>query len=154
MMNARTETAPSTPITWHLGLHRAPESLPPSLEIERSGRTLSIFRLDPAAQSLEFPVSFDRFLERLNGEGAYVEGDGSFVWRQGKGVAAPLLDGNAFDGAVALRHVEFKGRGGREAFERMFRLVDWPQVGLVVSIVEEGLMMTAETFLSACVEAD
>jgi len=132
----------------HLGLHRAPRTAVARRPQVWHGESVLVFECTPQEQSLEFELTFDAFLDAVTNLGnAYVEGDGSFVWRPVLRPDGTFFEGNAFDGEQALRYVELKGRGTRADFARLLTTLGWPQIEIMVQVVEDGMMLPVETVM-------
>lgn len=136
------------PALHHLGLHRAPVVDVVRRDLLWQGATVSAYVPTPAQQSLEFELSFEAFLDAVTNLGnAYVEGDGSFVWRPVLRPDGAFFEGNAFDGEQSLRYVELKGRGARRDFERLLETLGWPRTEIMVQVVADGLMLPVEAVM-------
>lgn len=81
---------------------------------------------------------------------AFVEPDGSFVWRGGAGWQ---VDGNVHerDGRVLL--ADLKGTCPEPAFDRLLEAFGWPGQPLAMQLVREGVWLDEQTFRRRAVAA-
>jgi hypothetical protein len=94
-----------------------------------------------------FPVTFEQAeaslaaLPRL-----FIEPDGSFVWVADDAQRLWQVDGNLYDRNDRLLYVEVKGSCPGAAFDRLLRVVGWPDVPLAFQLVREAVYLDEAGF--------
>lgn len=127
----------------HLMLHRRPASVSEGCSITIAGYELATVTVTPQQQSEPFSISFEVAVERLAElSQMFVEPDGSFVWVAASGAELGWqLDGVVNDRANRVVSVEVKGTCPRPQFETLLRVFDWPEVGLLVQLVQAAAFL-------------
>jgi hypothetical protein len=133
---------------FHATLHAAPAICPAKIRREINGQVINV--LDIAAEELaanQFSCSFEEVASRLDAlDRMHVEPDGSFVWVSGSDEPHWQIDGNLYDRAGKLQHVDLKGSCTLERFDELLRGLGWPQQQLVFQLVSSGLVVDEQEF--------
>lgn len=122
-----------------------------------TGRTIAVAGVDcetlaiPSEDATLFEVSFETACEGL-GElpRLFIEPDGSFVWTGDSPQGAWQLDGNLFDRAERLCHVECKGWAPAERLDAFLKCLGWPETAVVFEHVAAGVLLSEDTFRGLC----
>lgn len=97
-------------------------------------------------------IGFDEAIARLSAvERLYAEPDGSFVWACSRGSGASpggwwQVDGNVSDREGRVLLVDLKGSCPAEEFDRLLRLVGWPEQPLMMQLVRSAVFVDEPTF--------
>ncbi len=77
---------------------------------------------------------------------AFVEPDGSFVWRGGQGGRDWQVDGSIHERNGRVLLAELKGHCPEPEFDRLLSALGWPGRSIVVQLLREGVWLDEKTF--------
>lgn len=134
-------------LSFEISVHpRSPSARAAAPHADRLGEwpTLAMPREDAA---VPMNLSGDDCLAALARlDRAFVEPDGSFVWRGDQGGRSWQVDGSIHerDGRVLL--AELKGHCPEPEFDRLLAAFGWPGQAMAVQLVREGVWLEEEVF--------
>ncbi|MCA9179195.1 MAG: hypothetical protein KDB14_32260 [Planctomycetales bacterium] len=103
---------------------------------------------DGQGRPAPLPCHFDEAFERLEAlPRMFIEGDGSFVWRE-----SAQWDGELIDGGPSLQCVELRGAGGAAELRRLLTCLSEDWGGLLIESVRDGRWSLAAEFLDTLEE--
>lgn len=134
-------------LSFEISLHpRPPAARTAVAYTDRMGDwpTLSIPR-DEAAMPMQ--VAGDDCLAALARlERAFVEPDGSFVWRGEHGDRGWQVDGTIHERDGRVLFAELKGNCPEQEFDRLLAAFGWPAQGVAMQLLREGIWLEEATF--------
>lgn len=136
---------------FHIILHRAPRSLPPSGKLYEEFSGESGPDGIPYKLSEPLPTIFEQAIDALQAlPRMFIEPDGSFVWVAEADSDPWQLDGQLHDGLGHLSTVEIKGQVGADGWSQLVQCFGSDNVPLLVQFVREGRFMTELEFRKQC----
>ena len=134
-------------LSFEISLHPRPSSSrTASAHADRLGDwpTLSIPRQDAA---VPFGVAGDDCLAAISRlDRAFVEPDGSFVWRREDGGRGWQVDGTIHERNGRVLLAELKGDCPEPEFDRLLAAFGWPGQAMAMQLLREGIWLEEETF--------
>ena len=139
-------TAPPM-LAFEISIHpRPPAARAAPVHSDRFGAwpTLAMTREDAA---VPMDVAGDDCLAALARlDRAFVEPDGSFVWRGGQGGQGWQVDGSIHERNGRVLLAELKGNCPEPEFDRLLSAFGWPGRSIVVQLLREGVWLEEKTF--------
>jgi hypothetical protein len=137
-------------LAFAMTIHARPAAASSGPTLRLAGRDVVTLALEPAALAGSlFDCDFETALARLAAlERMYCEPDGSFVWTSSSGEPTWQVDGNLYDRAGRLSHVDLQGACHGENFDRLLAAFGWPGTALVFLLKHEAVVLEETVFRS------
>lgn len=131
----------------HVSIHRRATDVPYGPGRDLAGRTVR--PLSPARE--HFAALFDVTWEQVSAALAAlpsldIEPDGAFSWRVPAALGRGTLDGQLFEHRERLWRLEVKGALGRRSLDALLAAVGWPEVPVMLQLVQHGMVLDEATF--------
>lgn len=135
-------------LAFAMTIHARPAGASPGPTLQLAGRAVDTLSVEPAALAGSlFDCDFETALEKLAAlERMYCEPDGSFVWTSTSGEPRWQVDGNLYDRAGRLSHVDVQGTCPSERFDRLLGALGWPATALVFELKREAVVLDETAF--------
>jgi hypothetical protein len=135
-------------LAFAMTIHARPADASPGPTLLLAGCEVGTLAVEPAALAGSlFDCDFETALDRLAAlERMYCEPDGSFVWTSPGGEATWQVDGNLYDRAGRLSHVELQGTCPSERFDRLLDALGWPKTAVVFVLKREAVVLEEAAF--------
>jgi hypothetical protein len=135
-------------LVFAMTIHALPASASPGPTSQLAGRTVETLAVEPAALAGSlFDCDFETALAKLSAlERMYCEPDGSFVWTSTSGEPAWQVDGNLYDRAGRLSHVDAQGNCPSARFDQLLAALGWPATALVFELKREAVVLEEAVF--------